>query len=264
MPKLSIVIPTLNEVALLPTLLASIRASQFHDYEIIVADKNSPDGTAAIAKSAGARVVAGGLPSAGRNAGAAVARGELILFLDADVHIPDQGFLGRIVAEFERKKLDVATAFVEPLHGKILDRVLHEIYNIYVFSVQRMLPHIPGFFVLVRRSVHEKIGGFDETLRFAEDHEYARRASHVGKFGFLMSARVPVSTRRLDKEGRMTIAVKYILGEMYLLKEGRVPPGAMEYDFGYDTAVKKQSALTTLWKNGKFLWEKRPKSGRTK
>lgn len=264
MPKLTIVIPTLNEAKYLPKLLQSIRGQTFTDYEVIVADANSKDRTVEIATRYGARVVPGGRPSVGRNAGARAGTGALILFLDADVVLPDVDFLMRIVGEFERKKLGIATAFITPLAGTITDHIFHEIYNMYVLAIQRVLPHVPGFFVFVRRSVHEAINGFDETLEFAEDHEYARRASQVGKFGFIMSTRVPVSMRRFDKEGRLTIAAKYILGELYLLREGRVPPGTMEYEWGYDKAVKKKSALRSLWQNGKFLWEKRPRSRRVK
>lgn len=256
MPKLSIVIPTLNEEKYLPKLLASIKKQTFRDFEIIIADVKSKDRTREIADEYGAKVVDGGLPSVGRNAGARVACGDILLFLDADVELPDSGFLGRTCREFERRKLDIATVLIEALSAKKIDHLLYEIYNVYVFAVQKIWPHVPGFCIYVRRSLHEKIHGFDETLAFAEDHEYARRASKVGKFGFLRTARVPVSTRRFDKEGRMTIALKYLLGEMYLITKGKVPTGAMEYAFGYDEAVKKDSAIKTIWKNGKSLLNK--------
>ncbi len=259
MPHLSIIIPTMNEEKYLPKLLASIKKQTFSEYEVIVADARSNDRTCEIASEQGARLVAGGLPSVGRNAGARAATGEMLLFLDADVVLPDTDFLRRALAEFDRRKLDVATALVTPLSERTIDRILHEFYNVYTFAVQKFSPHMPGFFIFVRRRVHEEIGGFDETLDFAEDHEYARRASKVGKFGFLGAARIQVSTRRLDRDGRLTIALKYILGELYLLTKGRVPPGAMDYTFGYDKAVRRESPVKTLWKNGKSLLPKLPK-----
>lgn len=259
MPKMSIIIPTLNEEKYLPKLLNSIKGQSFTDYEIIVADAHSKDRTRAIAETHGVRIVDGGLPSAGRNSGARVAKGELFLFLDADVILPDSSFLARITKEFERKKLDIATAFVKPLSPRTIDHVMHEIYNVYAVAIQKIVPHVPGFFTFVRRTIHEKIKGFNEALSFAEDHEYARRASKVGKFGILMSVRVPVSMRRFDKEGRLTIALKYILGEMYLMKHGQVPPEAVEYEWGYDKEMKKQSPVAVLWKNGKTLLTKSTK-----
>ncbi|MBI4280742.1 glycosyltransferase [Candidatus Uhrbacteria bacterium] len=259
-PRLSIVIPTLNEEKYLPHLLDSIRIQTFTDYEVIVADAFSKDRTRALATEAGARVVDGGLPSAGRNRGAAAARGEIILFLDADVILPDELFLESAVAEFEKKQLGIATALIRPLSERAIDHLMYQLYNVYAIATQKFMPHVPGFFIFVRREAHEKIGGFDETLQFAEDHEYARRASKVTKFGFLRDLRVPVSMRRFDKEGRLTIALKYLLGELYLIRQGKVPPETITYEWGYDQAVKKETALQTLWKNGKSLWEKSKKS----
>ncbi|MBI4133418.1 glycosyltransferase [Candidatus Uhrbacteria bacterium] len=259
MPRLSVIIPTLNEERYLPKLLDSLGRQTFRDFEIIVADARSLDRTRALALDRGARVVPGGSPSIGRNAGARAATGEVLLFLDADVVLPDTDFLRRTLVEFDRRKLDVATALVTPLGERMIDRILHEFYNVYTVAVQKIFPHMPGFFIFVRRRVHEKIGGFDETLDFAEDHEYARRASKKGAFGFLRSARIHVSTRRLDRDGRLTIALKYLLGELYLMTRGRVPPGAMDYTFGYDKAVRRESPIKILWKNGRSLWGKPPK-----
>jgi len=68
--KVSIIIPALNEEKTLPVLLDSIKAQDFSDYEVIVADANSKDRTREIAAEYGCRVVDGGLPAVGRNAGA--------------------------------------------------------------------------------------------------------------------------------------------------------------------------------------------------
>lgn len=76
----SIVIPTYNEEEYLPKLLESIKMQSYDDYEIIVADANSNDRTREIAEEYGCIVVDGGLPAVGRNNGAKVAKGEIILF----------------------------------------------------------------------------------------------------------------------------------------------------------------------------------------
>jgi glycosyltransferase involved in cell wall biosynthesis len=80
MSKISIIIPTKNEETCLPKLLDSIKSQDFPDYEIIIADANSTDKTREIAKSYGCIVVDGGLPAVGRNRGAEVANGEILLF----------------------------------------------------------------------------------------------------------------------------------------------------------------------------------------
>lgn len=233
MPKVSIVIPALNEEHHLPKLLQSIKTQTFRDFEIIVADARSTDRTRQVATDAGGRVVDGGMPGVGRNAGARVADGEILLFLDADVVLPTAAFLGNIVREFEHRKLDIATVMLQPITDKPVDKLFYFFYNLYTVGMKRWVQHAPGFFTFVRRSLHEKIGGFDEELDFAEDHEYTLRAAKVGRFGFLKSDRILVSVRRLRSDGRLKVAGQYILGELLLLTKGKVPPGKMDYQFGH-------------------------------
>src|SRR5271165_4985787 len=125
---LSIVIPTFNEEDCLPLLLESIRTQSFSDYEIIIADNNSTDDTLLIARQYGATITTGGLPGAGRNAGASFATGELILFLDADVILPAD-FLKDIVNEFLYNGYGVDIWQIDPLSNKKIDYIMHEAYN---------------------------------------------------------------------------------------------------------------------------------------
>ena len=86
---ISIVIPAYNEEALLAATLNAVRASADAigvPYEVIVVDDGSTDRTAEIARAHGARVVAVHLRQIGaaRNAGAKVAAGDLLVFVDAD------------------------------------------------------------------------------------------------------------------------------------------------------------------------------------
>lgn len=86
---LSIIIPTLNEEENLPKLLQSIKKQKLNqELEIIVSDAGSQDKTREIAKSFGCIIVEGGLLSKGRNNGAKEAKGDLLLFADADTVLP--------------------------------------------------------------------------------------------------------------------------------------------------------------------------------
>lgn len=233
MPRLSIVIPVKNEEKMLPKLLDTVKAQTFTDYEVIVADAHSTDNTRAVAESYGARVVEGGMPGPGRNRGAIAAQGEVIAFLDADVQLPSSKFMEECLAEMDRKNLDVATCKVKPLSRKPIDRALHEAYNAYAIATEKIRPHAPGFCILVRRHAHEGVEGFDEDVVFAEDHDYVQRAQKEGyRFGLLRSHPVAVSVRRLEKDGRLAIALKYIFGELHLLTKGSFKDLPFEYRMG--------------------------------
>ncbi|MEK7116501.1 MAG: glycosyltransferase [Patescibacteria group bacterium] len=235
MPRVSIVIPVKNEEKILPKLLDSITSQTFKDYEIIVADAHSTDKTADVARSYGATVVEGGMPGPGRNRGALHAHGEIIAFLDADVQLPSQKFLQDCLAEMDKKKFDVATCKVTPLSRKPIDRALHEAYNAYVIATEKIRPHAPGFCILVRRHAHLGIKGFDEEVVFAEDHDYVQRAQKQGhRFGILRSHPIAASVRRLEKEGRLTIALKYIFGELRMMAKGSFKELPFDYEMSGD------------------------------
>ena len=229
--RLSVIIPTLNEVAYLPTLLEALAAQTCPADEIIVADAGSTDGTAELARRRGTRVVRGGMPAVGRNAGAKVASGELLFFLDADV-IPPPDFLEHAVTEFQRKGYDVATVVMTPWDGNLLDQVVHEAANLYFLLMQFFKPYAPGFCILARREIHEVIGGFDETLYMTEDQDYVRRAARHGHFGILTSTHIPVSMRRIRKEGLIGLGMKYLWCETNLLMGKPIYQIPFEYEFG--------------------------------
>ena len=86
-PYISIIIPTLNEEDYILTLLKNLKHQTYKNFEIIIADAFSKDKTREIAEKFKAKIVNGGTPSIGRNNGASAARGEILIFFDADVEI---------------------------------------------------------------------------------------------------------------------------------------------------------------------------------
>lgn len=236
----SVVIPTKDEEAHLPHLLRSIKNQTLQPTEVIIADAHSTDHTREIAVSFGARVVDGGMPGAGRNAGAAVAIAENLVFLDADVQLQDGKFFEHCIGEFFERGLDVATCEAVPLNGTKRDEYLHRAYNLYVRACGAVIPHAAGFCIFATRRMHELIGGFDETIQFCEDHDYAKRAARIGRFGYLTSATIPVSTRRLDRDGRMRTFMRFALAELHLNTIGPIRHGGFGYTFGHKQKTHAQ------------------------
>jgi len=236
---LSIVIPTKDEQHDLPVLLESIKQQTMQPAQVIIADAQSTDRTREIAVSYGAKVVEGGLVSAGRNRGAEHVNTELILFLDADVELRDPEFLEKAVGEMMERKLDLATCDVFPLSDRHVDHFLHNAYNAYSRAWGSVFPHAPGFCMFVRKKIHDQIGGFDESIPFCEDHEYAQRLGKIGSFGILKSTKIPVSIRRMDRDGRIKIAIKYLLAELHIAFIGPIKHNHFNYTFGHKKTKNK-------------------------
>ena len=237
--KLSIIIPTYNEEEYLPALLESIRKQDFTDYEVIVADADSEDNTRKIAEEYGCRVVEGGMPAAGRNRGAEVARGELLLFLDADLVLTD-GYLRDAVEEFESEDLGIAITQMIPLSTRRRDKILHEFANRFMILVESIKPHGAGCYgILTRKELHERVGGFDESLDFGEDTDYIERIGKIGRFRVLRKPRLLVSIRRLEKEGLRNLAFKYTKSTVYDFMGKKVSAGDLKYEFGYSKEKRR-------------------------
>ncbi len=231
MPRVSIIIPSLNEEEFLPKLLETIKQQTFKDHEVIVADAGSKDRTVEIAKSYGARVVPGGMPGPGRNRGAEEADGELLFFFDSDVILPPD-FLEKAVREMDDRFLDLATCEFKPDSDLRLDQVLFHFANMSVKVNQTLNPRAAGFCIFIARRLFRRVGGFDESLKLAEDHDLVQRASQYRPLRVLTSTNLKVSVRRLHKEGRFSLIGKYMQVELHLLLKGKVTEDIVEYEFG--------------------------------
>lgn len=226
---LSIIIPTLNEEKYLPRLLESIRKQKI-DYEVIVADGGSTDQTLSCAKGFKGLLAKSGNPAGGRNAGAKAARGEYLLFLDADVVLPDN-FLEQCLTIFKEKKLAVATCWVRPLSQDDFYKLIYLIGDLVIWLLQKVRPMANGFCIFSTRTVHNLVNGFDEALTFGEDADYVSRAAKYGGFA-LLSPRVGVSVRRFEKEGRIKLTLKYLYLNLRRLF-GKEMRKASHYRFGH-------------------------------
>lgn len=236
MVSISIVIPTYNEEHYLPTLLKSIKSQTFKDYEIIVADHNSKDRTVEIAKKFNCKITKGGIPSVGRNNGAKIANGEFLFFFDADVKLP-KDFLKNAYSEIVYKKIDIAICKIKPISPLKIDKILHEMANIFYKTGTYIYPHAPGFCILVSKKLFNRVKGFNENKLLHEDNDFVKRASKYSKLKLLNSTFIYVSVRRLTKEGRLNILKKYFQSEVYMLLGKKI---SIEYKFGEFKKKKKK------------------------
>lgn len=236
--KLSIIIPVLNEENYLPPLLNSLKNQGLKDYEIIVADGGSKDRSLEIAKSFKCKIVTGGLPARGRNEGAKIAKGELLLFVDADVSF-SRNSLKKFLKEFSKKKLDVASFLLKPEGNVFFIKLLYDtFYNLPVLAMEKILPHATGA-ILIKRKLHQKNQGFDELIKFGEDTDYVRRAARWGNFGILKSEKIYFSQRRFESRGWIKTYLKIVLAEIYMTLVGPIRSDFLKYRYGnYQKKIK--------------------------
>lgn len=229
---LSIIIPTLNEQKHLPGLLESIKKQGFLDYQIIVADAGSKDGTREIAKHYGCIITEGGLPAKGRNNGAKVAKGDILFFLDSDTVLAD-GFLEKVMQEFNIRKLDVASFCLKPYPQNAWEYFLLNIgYNYPIRALEKILPH-GAMGIIIKKTLFEKCNGYDESITLAEDHDLVRRAAKSGRFGIITSAELCMSTRRFKKDGWVATGIKFFLCELHMVFIGPVKSDIFNYKFDH-------------------------------
>ena len=182
---LSIVIPAFNEEKELPGCLAAIGAAVAAcglgtgEVEVVVCDNNSTDLTAEVARRAAAVVVFEPVNqiSRARNTGAAAARGEWLLFVDADSRL-DPVNLRRVVALARANEPVVGGGCVIALEGvPWWTRPGVWAWNFY--SAVRGVA--AGSFVFCRAEVHREVGGFSVERFAAEELDYSRQLRACGR-----------------------------------------------------------------------------------
>ena len=183
--NLSFIIPAFNEEKYILDCLQQINAavvacSQGRDVsaERIVVDNNSTDETAAIAEDAGATVVFEPVNqiSRARNAGAATATGDWLIFIDADSHMP---------AELLADVLNLIAAGEHIACGSTM--LMPNTPQPWGFAIaawswiSKTLHWAAGSFVACRADVFAEIGGFSEEVYVTEEISFSRKAKRYAK-----------------------------------------------------------------------------------
>jgi len=235
---LSIIIPTLNEEKNLPRLLTAIRKEDIEDLEIVVADAGSKDKTIEIARAFNCVVTKGGLPAVGRNRGVKVAKGDILLFLDADI-ILSEGFLKNALEKFSERDLSIASFPIYPQKNNIYLNpfTLDLVYNVPQKLFDRLFP-MGAMGIMVKNETFKKVKGFDKTIKLAEDVFFVQECAKLGTFEVIDSSKLYMPIRRFQKDGYIRTGVKYLLCAMHMVFIGPVRSDILKYTFDYDKIKK--------------------------
>jgi rSAM/selenodomain-associated transferase 2 len=209
-PYLSVVIPALNEEKNISTTIKNIRD---RDAEIIVVDGGSTDHTVERASQAGARVVKSPKGRAIQlNAGAAEAKGVILLFLHADTLLPKDYVAQIFEALMNAKVVAGAFRFKTTLQHPLMKAIE------CMANLRSRFLHLPygdqGLFI--KKALLGELGGFPE-VPIAEDLFMVRRINKRGRIGILSSYAV-TSARRWQTLGliRTTLINQIILAGCFL------------------------------------------------
>lgn len=235
-PLVTIVVIAYNEEKYIVKTIESIKNQDYKKYEIYIVDDHSIDKTVELA-----RQYESVLPlkvvqkekrgiSRSRNFGAEFAKGELILFLDADSILPAD-FISKSVEVFKKQNLASAFFDFKAITDNKVDKFIVAYYKLWLKLVQFFNPRGIGFCLLVRADLHKKIL-FDETIIMSEDFDYIKRFSSIGKFRIIDQTAPDVSWRRFQNENRFILILKYLIFESYRQNIGEIRRKILSYEFG--------------------------------
>lgn len=204
-PAISVIIPALNEAGLIGALLRHLRLVE-GNLEIIVVDGGSTDGTPSIAKAAGAQVISAPRGRASQmNAGAAIARGEILWFLHADL-TPPENALREIRASLAEPRVVGGCFRLSYPRPELIYRVSDSLGNIGV-TVFGFALGDHGIFC--RRSAFFRASGYPD-LPILEDAELYKRLRRYGRTIQLRDTIVS-SPRTFENCGRYRTTAAYSL-----------------------------------------------------
>jgi len=210
--SVSVIIPIYNGERYLDSCLTAIRQSAYAPYEIIVVDNGSTDESVETARRHGVGIVSCPGPSgpgAARNRGAYLAKGQILLFVDADVVVkPDT--LSQVVATFQEKP-DVAAVFGSyddrPSAQNFLSQYKNLVHHFVHQHARSEAVTFWGGCGAIRKEIFHKIGGYDQAKYPNASIEDIEMGSRMHRSGYRIVLDKQLQVKHL-KEWRLTSLIR--------------------------------------------------------
>lgn len=228
----SVVVTAYNVRAFIAETLRSVMSQPYANFEVIVVDDGSTDGTDRILESVSddarisvIRQTNKGSSSA-RNAGARAAKGEFLAFIDGDDVATSHRLHSSIEAlqQYPDSALSYGRIDLIDEAGKTLSRRRSSRYRSgWVAGELRYRNFIPFSAITVKRKAFERVGGFDESIRSSEDWEFLWRLAKQYEFRFVDECLILYRIRQASKTMDLSAKAAAYRAIQERLFEGNIP-----------------------------------------
>jgi glycosyltransferase involved in cell wall biosynthesis len=206
--KISVIIPTFNEERYIRPTLESLAQQSYRNFELIIKDGLSTDGTVDIAREFADRIISARDVSIGdaRNQGARLAKGKVLAFLDADTSL-DRSALEYVAQDFSSQSIVLLLPKYGPREedGSSLSKAKKEVCRFLIGFENFWRMHVDrfcgGMFLPVDAAKFREVGGFDKQIRCCEDIEISYRLRRLGNVRNDYRVKAYFSVRRFILSG---------------------------------------------------------------
>jgi len=216
----SIIITTLNEEHYIEDCLKSLKNQTYKNREIIVVDSESKDKTVEIARKYADKIlVKNCIIPVGRNIGARMARGNVFLFVDADITLLPN-WIDTVLPYLNEDKVVAVYGDLFPKEGTLkawLEYGKEELSNFILRTAKIPCFGKLGTAVAIRRDAFEKVGGFSEKRACCEDMDMSFKLRKYGKIKFVREAKGYVSMRRFERIGYLKLSLLWFFSAIYYI-----------------------------------------------
>lgn len=242
-PLISLIIPVLQEEKILESTLSvfSDELRKRYSVEMIVSDGGSTDRTVDIARKYADKIIIHEkqIPQTiaeGRNCGAEVAEGEILVFINGDTVPENPNYFFDFISVWGQKNGSfcdcgaIATAVTAPISEmRLRDKLFYSAHNFYVKSLNSLgIGMARGECHIVKTDLFRMAGGYNNDIIAGEDFDLYRRLARICKISYVKELRVVESPRRFIKDGYTKTLLRWLVNSFSVMLFGKSYSGKWE------------------------------------